>query len=173
MNVLSLDISTASTGWCVTKDGSLFTIGTIPISTKLDNYERLAIFAFNLISLLNTYKPRYVVQEDIFSGKNVKTMKLLCEFAGVSKYLCYNVLGVVPYIISNKTVKAYFKAQDKQMLFDFICVLFEKSFSFKKDNDMIDALAQMMCFTDKVLDIYSYRLEKGYGYIYNGGYIGG
>ena len=174
MYVLSLDISSTSTGWSVTNNGIDFVVGTIPFTSKLEVYEKLYLFAGSLKNILELYKPTYIVQEDIFSGKNVSTMKLLCEFAGVSRYICYSTLGIVPYTISNKTVKAYFKAKDKLSLFDFMCVIFDrKDFTFKTDNDMLDALAQLMCYMDSILNIYSYRLEQDFGYIYNGGSISG
>ena len=126
MCILSLDISTASTGWCITSNGCLFTLGNIVVDSKLSTSVKLCLFAEELESILIKYSPTHIVQEDIFSGKNVSTMKRLSEFAGISKYMCYNICNIEPYIISNKTVKAYFKAQDKQLLFDFICVRSEE-----------------------------------------------
>ena len=168
MKLLSLDISTASTGWCFF-DGGCFNIGTIPINNKLDNTKMLCIFANALKELLEKYQPDYIVQEDIFSGKNVKTMKILCEFSGVSKYICYTVAGVNPIIVSNKTVKSYFKAIDKKTLFCFVCKIFDKELVFKNDNDKVDALAQLIYFMDIVLNKRISRIEKSYGYIYCGG----
>jgi len=170
---LSLDISTTSTGWCVTYDGYSFTFGTLAISPKLRSAERLDIFARLLTELLLKYAPTNIVQEDIFVGRNVSTMKVLCEFTGISKYVCYNVLNIDPFVISNKAVKSYFKAKDKQLLFDFMCTIFEREFTFKQDNDRIDSLAQLMCYTDSILGIYSYRTDTDYGYIYDGGLISG
>ncbi|MBV5347948.1 crossover junction endodeoxyribonuclease RuvC [bacterium] len=173
MCVLSLDISTSSTGWCVTEDGKSFTFGTLLISPKLRSAERLTVFSGMLESILKEYSPTQIVQEDIFVGRNVSTMKVLCEFTGISKYICYNTLNIDPFVISNKAVKSYFKAKDKQLLFNFMCEILEKEYSFKKDNDRIDSLAQIMCYTDSILGIYSYRTDTDYGYIYNGGYISG
>jgi hypothetical protein len=48
---------------------------------------------------------------------------------------------------------------------------FDKSkWTFKKDNDIIDAIAIGLCYADDIIGVNSFREEREYGYIYN---IGG
>lgn len=167
MSILSLDVSAASTGWCWTNDGKTFIKGVIKTNSKLNRAERLVEFGAQLCEILLKYKPTAVVQEDTFSGINVKTMKILCEFAGVSKYTCQNILGLDPIVVPTTKVKSYFKVSTKQELFTFMCDIFEyKNLTFSKDNDIIDAQAQLLYFSDIVLSEYKYRFDKEYGYLY-------
>lgn len=165
--ILSLDVSASSTGWCFTLDGVSFKSGLIETSPKLNRSARLKDFAVKLRELLIKLSPGYIVQEDTFSGINTKTLKILSEFAGVSKLVCMETLEIDPFIISNATVKSYFASSNKEDLFNFACVLFDiNGLTFKKDNDIIDAQAQLICYADTVLNKYKYRFDKTFGYIY-------
>ncbi len=167
MGILSLDVSAASTGWCYTNDGDKFIKGVIETKPKFNRSERLLTLNIELTKVLKKYRPKHIVQEDSFSGINVKTMKILCEFAGVAKYTCQKVLKVDPVVITNTKVKSYFKSRTKEVLFSFMCEIFElKDLTFKKDNDMIDAQAQLLYYADEVLGKYKYRFDKDYGYLY-------
>jgi Holliday junction resolvasome RuvABC endonuclease subunit len=166
-SIFSIDVSAASTGWCFTKDGKTFSVGTIKTLSKHSRSLRLLYFSNQLEELLLFYKPSHIVQEDTFSGKNIGTLKILSEFAGVSKYTCMKTLSIEPYILANTIVKSYFKANTKETLFYFLCeILNLENLSFKKDNDIIDAHAQLLCFADDVLNKYKYRYIKDYGYLY-------
>lgn len=161
----SLDVATLTTGWCYTEDGCEFTYGTIKIKSKYEKTERLLIFHEELSTLLNEIKPTNIVLEDTFAKMNIKTLKALSEFAGVAKFTCKKVANIDPYVISNKTVKAFFNAKDKEILFAFILeILEEKGLTFEKDNDIIDSIAQLMCYTQDILNLYTFRAERTYGY---------
>lgn len=167
MSILSLDVSASSTGWCFTSDGKSFEVGTIVTLPKYSRGERLNIFANELKELLQELTPSYIVMEDTFAGKNTKTLKILSEFAGVTKYICSHTLNVEPVVIANTKVKSYFKTRTKELLFGFACELFEENnLTFKKDNDIMDAKMQLLFFADEVLNRYKYRFDKDYGYIY-------
>jgi Holliday junction resolvasome RuvABC endonuclease subunit len=172
MSILSLDVSAASTGWCWTEDGKTFVKGIIQTKPKFNRAERLVSFSEQLTKVLEEYHPDYIVQEDTFAGKNVKTLKILSEFAGISKFTCQKVLGINPVVVANTTVKSYFKTKTKETLFLFMCDIFElKDLTFKKDNDIVDAHAQLMYFADIVLEQHKYRFDKEYGYLYWEDYI--
>lgn len=167
--ILSLDVSAACTGWCVTNDGIDFITGTIETKPKFSPAERLVIFYTSLTEVLETYQPTHIVIEDTFGGKNTKTLKILSEFAGVAKFTCKHTLGIDAFVIANTTVKAYFKSRTKEVLFGFGCVLFEeKDLTFKKDNDKMDSKLQLLYYLDVELGLYSYRFDKDYGFIYRG-----
>jgi Holliday junction resolvasome RuvABC endonuclease subunit len=167
LSVLSLDVSASCTGWSFTRDGKVFINGTIKTLPKNSRAERLNIFYASLKALLIEYAPQYIVIEDTFAGKNTKTLKILSEFAGVAKLCCRRTLDIEPYIISNSTVKAFFKTPTKEQLFYFVCdILEKKDLNFKKNNDIIDAQAQLMCYAQDILKIYTFKLLKEYGFMY-------
>ena len=163
--ILSLDVSAASTGWCLMRADGNYEFGTIKTKPKFPLSERLTQFREELKSLLNTYEPDEVVIEDAFSGINVKTLKILCKFAGVAEQCCFEITEKAPTIMSNHTVKSYFKVSNKEELFNFIIGILELNLNFKKDNDKTDAYAQALCFLDS-LGITAFRIEKDYGYEY-------
>lgn len=168
--VFSLDIAT-TTGWAFMSTNNIKTLkfGTIETSHKLSESQRLVYFREELIKLLVKLKPTHVVIEDVYSGINVKTLKLLAKFAGVAQECCASAAGVESYIIHNNTVKSYFKVKNKEQLFGFVVSVLEweeKEFSFKKHNDIVDAIAQLMCYLDVVLEVKQFRKNKDYGYLY-------
>jgi len=167
MSILSLDVSAAKTGWCYTDDGINFVMGIIKTKPKFTRAERLVIFGNELKKLLIECKPTCIVIEDTFAGKNTKTLKILSEFAGVAKFICKYVVGVEPFVVANTTVKSYYKARTKEVLFYFICDIFDKKeLTFKEDNDIMDALAQLLYYTEVELGLYCYKEEKDYGFLY-------
>lgn len=167
MKVLSLDVSAAKTGWCLWTGGYRFTYGVIETKPKFNRSERLNQFRSGIIDVLTKHKPDQIVIEDNFSSRNVKTLKILAEFAGVAKEACQDTIGIDPYVMSNHTVKSYFKVKKKDELFEFLIVLLNKKYlTFKKDNDIIDACAQVICYCDIVLDVKKFRETKSYGFLY-------
>ncbi len=171
MRVLSLDISASSTGWAFGFGKVKVPVqhGIIKTSPKSSRPERLNYFKHELEKLLLKLKPSHVVMEDVYSGLNAKTLVLLAKFAGVAEECCYSITGIEPYIIHTSTVKAYFKAKKKEDVFDAISDIFEwdpDKFSFKKHNDVSDAIGQLLCYLDHVLNYRKFRAEKEYGYLY-------
>ena len=171
MRVLSLDISASSTGWAFTfgQARGQFHYGLIKTSPKFTLAERLAYFRIELIKLLIEFRPSHVVMEDVFAGLNPKTLVMLAKFAGVAMEVIRSVAGVDPYIIHNNTVKSYFKAQNKQEVFSMIADILEwepEKVSFKKHNDIADAIAQLLCYYDQTLKARVFRFERPYGYLY-------
>jgi len=170
IKVLSLDIAT-NTGWSFfssNKKGRML-FGLIKTNPELGVPERLCFFRQELLKLLHTFNPTHVVIEDVFLGFNVKTLILISKFAGVALECCMSFSGISPYIISTNTVKAYFKAENKEDVFNIIKEIFEwndDEVSFKKHNDITDAIAQLMCFCDDVLKQYTFKFERKYGYLY-------
>jgi len=169
--VLSLDVSASRTGWAFTfgQARGQWELGTIETDPKRSRAERLVYFRKALISLLKSLRPTHVVIEDIYSGPNVKTMALLAKFAGVAEECCMSVAKVEPYIISQATVKSFFKVKNKKQMFEAIVELYDmdpEQVSFNKHNDITDAIGQLICFYDQILKVRSFRFEKPYGFIY-------
>lgn len=169
--ILSLDIAASVTGWAFTlsEPFSQFKFGTIETSAKLSRAQRLVKYRKDLSVILKELKPTRVVIEDVFSGLNPTILILLSKFAGVTEESCLSILGIEPFIIHTNTVKAYFKTRTKADLFDFVVDLFEfdkTKFTFKKCNDMGDALAQLICYCHTIIECREFRIEKEYGYLY-------
>jgi len=171
LRVLSLDISASSTGWSyVFGANGVRDYGLIKTKPKYSTAERLTFFRQELEDIVDMYRPSHVVIEDVYSGLNVKTLKLLAKFAGVAEEICFRKTGAEPYIISNKTVKAYFKTKNKEDMFHFMVDILDwpkDEVKFKKHNDLTDSIAQLMCYCDKVLDFRKFRTETDYGYKYD------
>lgn len=169
--VLSFDISASSTGWAFAfgQTRGKFDYGLIKTSPKFTRAQRLAYFRNEVVRLMLEYRPTHVVMEDVFAGINPKVLVLLAKFAGVVEEVSVSVVGIDPYIIHTNTVKAYFKAKNKETIFEIIKDLLdweEDKVSFKKHNDLSDAIAQLLCYYDHVLDYRKFRFEKEYGYLY-------
>ena len=168
IKILSLDISSKSTGWCIIEAGKLKSTGIITTNPKTDWAVRLSEFRGRLATLLLDKYPSHVVIEDTFSSINMKVVKMLGQLGGVAMECCVTVLKLSPYVMSNTTPKSYFKVKNKEQLFDVIVDHFElpkKKWEFKKCNDMADAIAQGMCYYDMIFKK-NIKQEKPYGYFY-------
>ena len=153
--ILSLDVSAASTGWTFSVKGNLKTYGLIKTSPKNGRAERLLSFKCELVALLKKYKPSHIVIENGYYGRNVKTLKVLCEFSGVAKLCSMEVLGIEPFIMNVNTPKAYFGCKKKEDVFETMVTLYElDGFEFKTHNDITDALIQSVCY-------YEQEIKKG------------
>ena len=165
---MSLDISAISTGWAVVSNkNNDYIFGTIKTKTGLDTSERLNVFRIKLLRLMKKYKPAVVILEDTFVGRNPKVNKLLSKFGGVAEQLVFEIFGMSPIIVSNKTVKAFFGTKKKEKLFIVIADLLgwdTSECTYKKYNDMADACAQAMYVCDVLLEIKCIREIKDYGY---------
>jgi len=168
--VLSLDISSSSTGWSFICGANLKTLkfGTIAPDPKLNTTMKLDFFRNELKKLFIKFKPNYIILEDTFLGNNPKVAKLLAKFAGVAEQSVFEFCQVIPYIMGNTTPKSFFKAKNKEALYTIIVDLFAfEEMSFGKCNDITDSIAQLLCYCDEVIKIKKVRMEKEYGYQYD------
>jgi len=167
VRIISLDISVKSTGWCDFVDGRLRSVGVIETNVKAEQPMRLAEFRARLASLLLDKKPTHVVIENSFAKINIKVLKTLSQFAGVAYECSQTMLAVTPYTMNNATSKSYFKVKTKKDLYGVIVDFFElpDDWTYKKCNDMTDAIAQAACYYDKLLGN-KIRIETPYGYLF-------
>lgn len=151
--IISLDISAKSTGWAYCVKDKLKNYGTIETNPKLHRAKRLSVFKVELSKVFKKYNPTHVVIENGFLGRNVTTLKVLCEFAGVAKETCISVLDTEPFIMNNLTVKGHFNVRNKKDLYTTIVRLFRlKDFKFETHNDITDAYAQSICYYERELN---------------------
>ncbi len=150
--ILSLDVSAASTGWSFSVKTRIHGHGIIKTNPRDGRAKRLLRFKDEIRKILKKYHPSFVVIENGYFGRNVKTLKVLCEFAGVAKECCMDTLDVEPYIMNVNTPKSHFGVKTKEEVFHVIVDLYElENFEFKKHNDITDAIAQGVCFYEKEL----------------------
>lgn len=169
IKMLSLDIAT-TTGWAFVDIHNMEEIkaGVIKLNSKMEFSVRLKDFREKLQRLLITLLPNFVVIEDVFAGNNIPTLKKLSKYAGVAQECCVSTLNIEPYIIHNNTVKSYFKIKKKEELFEVIKEVVDwEDATFKKHNDVTDAIAQLMCYFDQISADKKYKIEKDYGVLYN------
>lgn len=167
--ILSLDISASSTGWAFAFGQARGQVdhGLIKTTPKQTHAERLVYFRNELMELIQMYRPSHVVMEDVYAGLNAKTLVLLAKFSGVAQETFRSMADIEPYIIHTNTVKAFFKAKNKEQVFDIIVDIMEfDDYTYKKHNDITDAVAQLFCYMDHVLNTRIFRTEMPYGYLY-------
>ena len=156
IRILSLDVSSVSTGWCYSVGRrTASSYGIIKTDPKLDISERLIIFKNELIRVLNKRSPTHVVIENGFSGRNVKTLKVLTKFAGVAQECIKRETDITPYVMNNKTVKSFFGVKTKRELYDAVVekhMFWTKGFKFKTHNDIVDAWAQALCYYVTIIE---------------------
>jgi Holliday junction resolvasome RuvABC endonuclease subunit len=155
--ILALDVSSSSTGYAVLRSGrwnkSTKSFGTIATSSKLTMPKRLVDFRNQLNALIKDVKPDIIIIEDVFSGRNVSTMKLLARFNGVAVELSRRLLKKDPIIALTAEVRAFLGCgRKKEEAFEYICNRYNLDWEFKKMNDVADALC---------LALYAYNSSKG------------
>jgi len=152
--ILALDISSISTGYAVLRNGRWNKSGTsfghikIPNDTSLPR--RLVVFRNALSKIIKEVKPTSIIIEDVFSGRNAATMKLLARFNGVAVELCRRITKKDPIIALAVKVRAGVGCgRSKKEAFDYVQERYNLDWSFNKMNDITDAL---------VLALYGYKV---------------
>jgi len=148
MNILSLDVSSVSTGWAVFSGSKLNHIGKIVISSKYSLQEKLYMFRNELNSLLILHNPDYVVVEETYL-KNVKTLKVLMQFISVVNIECFDTLKKEPVFVSPNTVRSNFGLKTKSDVFKAVKSKYKvklKNYDYDSGNDITDAVLQGLYF---------------------------
>lgn len=170
--ILSLDISSVSTGYAIFENDKLIDYGIIDTSKIKLHGERLVAFEKELKSLIAKYNPEVIAAEDIYKGRNPKTHKILALYHGITYKLCFehlksdpNVLyaGEIRSIVGNAYNAVLKKkgVKDKQLTFDFIKEKYSfSSFEFKKHNDITDAIAIGLAIAN-IIDLPEFEEYKG------------
>ena len=143
--ILALDLSSSSTGFAVLRKGrwnkSGASYGLIKISPKLSLAERLVKLRDELTKLIKTVKPTFIVIEDVFKGRNIKTMKLLARFNGVAIELSRRLIKKDPMVVLAAEVRSYLECgRKKEEAFEYVCNRYNLDWKFSKMNDVADAV---------------------------------
>lgn len=150
--ILALDISSVSTGYAFFDNTQLIEYDSIITSKWKRHSERLYHFEQKIDYLLQKYSPDFVIAEDIYKGRNVKTHKILSLYHGIAYKLCFNYTKDDPIVLYSGEIrsslsKAYNVSlkkkgvKDKLLTFDFINKLLNLNFTFEEHNDITDAIA--------------------------------
>lgn len=145
--LLSLDISSRSTGWAFFDNGKLLDYGLIEISSKLGWGARLVVFGNEVKRLLFEKQPTSVVIEDIYRGPSLSVFKLLSFFHGVAYQHSTEYLNKEPTplgVLKARAAiggKAGVKCTQKEQAFFIINNTLKLKLDFAKDNDIADACA--------------------------------
>lgn len=152
--ILALDISSVATGYAImTDDGNLVEKNVFRMRSKDSHPNRMCQLQEKINSLIETYKPDIFGIEDVFLGRNVKTMKVLSWYRGVAEltWFKYNQSPAIIYSPSElrrKIQKATGvvmtgkRKKNKSLVFDFIVKKYNlKDFKFETHNDVCDAIA--------------------------------
>jgi crossover junction endodeoxyribonuclease RuvC len=143
--ILALDVSSSSTGFAVLRQGrwnkSSVSYGLVKIPSGIPLGQRLVSFRDEIQKLLRSVKPDAIVIEDVFSGRNVSTMKLLARFNGVAVEVSRRYLKQEPLIALTTQVRAFLECgRTKEDAFKYICSRYNLDWSYNKMNDVTDAL---------------------------------
>lgn len=144
--ILALDVSSSSTGYAVLKKGrwskAKNSFGFIKTTSKMSLGERLCKFRNELEELLDRVKPTHVIIEDVFSGRNIKTMKLLARFSGVAIEISKRKIENEPIIALTSSVRKFLECgKAKEDSFSYICERYNLDWEFNTMNDITDAIS--------------------------------
>jgi len=149
MKVLSLDVSSISTGWSLlTNEKKLLCFGVISIP-DVELSAKLYWFHNYIESLIITLDPAIVLVEETYL-KNVKTLKTLSQFIGIVNFVCFKYRKQTIYLSPN-TVRAFFKLKTKHDVFDFVKNKYRvklKGLMFNNGNDITDSILQALYYID-------------------------
>ena len=151
--ILGLDVSSASTGYCVINNGRLLksSLGTINPNSKDSYGARLQYFANELIQILRTHKPDKVVMEDIFKGPNAITFKTLAMFRGVCFKVVFGEIGQDPICVMPTEARKLVGVDGvtKEDGFDFIIKKYSlPDYEFETHNDITDSIVLGLAYCE-------------------------
>ena len=148
MRTLAFDLSSKSTGWAHFEDGTLIAYGLLKPTVKGEWGGRLDDYATLLRLLLLEINPTHVIIEDIYRGPSAVTFKVLSFFHGVTYQIVKELLGIEPERLGVLSIRKQLadaggvkSCRTKEQAFFIMNQTFGEKFDFKKDNDIVDALA--------------------------------
>lgn len=143
MRILSFDISSVKTGYCLFNKGRLIksSLGLITTKSKDCLGKRLADFRKEMICVIRKYKPNIIVCEEIFKGRNINTFKILACFRGVAIQTIYEEIGKDPVSIMAAEARSTIGiGKSKEEAFDAVIDKYSLELDFEQDNDLADAI---------------------------------
>lgn len=147
--VLGIDGALNHSGWVIVdekekKGGARQAVaskyGMIMTNTKMSLAFKLSHIRQELIKIIKTYKPDYIVFEDTYAGKNALTNARLNNAKGVFIVTVYELTGQDPIYVNAAVARSClgFK-NNKEEPFEHFSSLLGLTESFDKGNDITDA----------------------------------
>lgn len=92
MRILSLDLSSKSSGWCVAEDGKIIDYGCIS-STSTVLLKRLSLMKTEIQEIIKKYDIKEIVAEDVPGGAigNSHTQTVLLWLQGIITLTAYEI----------------------------------------------------------------------------------
>jgi len=151
MKILSLDISSVSTGWALVEGNTLLDKGVIKLKAKTHG-NKLFQFESALQNLITVHKPDIFAFEDIWKGPSIKTFKVLAFYHGIAYKQSFNSFKEDPIVLMPSGLRRVLaentdlvlsgkREQDKSAVFDWVNNTYQLNYEFKKHNDITDAIA--------------------------------
>lgn len=108
--ILSLDISTSCTGYCVFDEDDLVAIGHISLSKHKDFYEKANRIKSELKEINKTFNIHYVAVEENLQAfrpglSSAKTLMTLAQFNGTVRWICSEIFNLKPVAINVNTAR--------------------------------------------------------------------
>lgn len=143
MRVLGLDLSSTSTGWAILEDNlALKEYGIIDFKSARSKKEKLLLLESMIQTIISNKGPfDFIIIEDTFFGKNIKTTQLLSRFAGVAILAAFKSAPAttIALVTVGSLRSAVFPKQkvDKLKVYEYIC----SRYKIKNiPNDVTDAI---------------------------------
>tara|TARA_R110001599_G_scaffold349365_1_gene577673 strand:- start:220 stop:750 length:531 start_codon:yes stop_codon:yes gene_type:complete len=97
--LLSLDVSTSCTGYCVFDQDELKDIGYIDLSKHKDFYKKVAYVKAEITKITKRFNITHVgIEENLQAFRpglsSAKTLMTLAQFNGTVRWLCYEMLNI-------------------------------------------------------------------------------
>jgi len=154
--IISLDVSSKSTGWCYMVKDNLKAHGCIQTKRGHSLEARMNDFKTQLAKVYKRFNPSHVIIEDVYYANNAVTFKVLSYFAGIARELSYAMLHIEPHMVTTGEVRGYFgimkRGEGKEIAFNMMKKRYAlKEFNFKDHNDITDAITQGLYYYNKVI----------------------
>jgi len=149
--ILCLDLALNHSGWSVLHDRDLISYGKILPPKYLSNAEKMIHTNNAIESVLDIWPDiNYIVIEDVYYLRNIKTYCTLCQLLGIIRYTAYKYVGNNTFVLSATHVRSSFGLSKKEEVFDFIVGKYNlNNFNFEEHNDVCDSIILGLSFLEK------------------------
>ena len=103
--LLTLDISTSCTGYCLFDENDLVDIGYVNLSKHKGLFEKASYIKDRIFRMSNDYSiDQIAVEENLQAFRpglsSAKTLMTLAQFNGVVRWICYEIFDIEPTAIN-------------------------------------------------------------------------
>ena len=145
MRILSLDLSTKSSGWCIGQNGSLETHGCITASSR-DVIKRIIKMRDQLSKIIKNNKIDKIIMEEVRSEYNSHTNKVLMWLQAIIVITAYEIDSNIEYqFVGASTWRAALKIKQgrgvkRQVLKPQDIQYVQNKYNIQVNDDQADAI---------------------------------